>query len=118
MTDYSANFRKLREKAGHTQESLAIKMGVCTSIINRMESHKRKIEMDMIPKLVVALNKTPEEVIRELHGVTVYSSIQENHGNGVNIEQSDLKKIIELYERIITEKDKHITFLEDKLNRP
>ncbi len=113
--DFAFNFRKLRQNAGHTQESLAEELGLCTSTINKIENRKQKLTMDIIAKLPKAVNKTHEEVLKELNGTTtVNSSIKENHGNGVNIEATELKTIIELYERIIAEKDKYIAILETK----
>ena len=71
--------------------------------------------MEMIPKIAKATDKSEEEVFRELNGITVHSSITENHGNGVNVENADLKAIKELYERLLSEKDKYIMMLESQL---
>ena len=115
--DFSNNFRKLRQKAGHTQESMAECLGISTSAVNRIENNKHGITMSIISKLPKATNKTEEEVIKELNslgGTTVNSTIKENHGTGVNIEAAELKVIKELYERLLAEKDRYIAALEAK----
>lgn len=96
-------------ETGHTKESMADAMGLNTSAVNRIECGKRQI------KIAKATKKSQEDILGELYGVTVNSSIKENHGNGVNVENSDLKTIKELYERIITEKEKYISHLETAL---
>lgn len=62
-----------------------------------------------------AVDKTPEAVLNELNGVTVHSSIQENHGNGVNVTTLEIETIKSLYERILSEKDRYISWLEGQI---
>lgn len=83
--------------------------------------------MNIVSELPKAFNKSQETITKELSGIntsatTVNSSIQENHGTGVNVEVIDLKIVKELYERILLEKDarliekdKYILTLEIKL---
>ncbi len=43
--------------------------------------------------------------------------LKENHGTGVSVENSNLKITIELYERIIAEKAKYISYLEKQIEK-
>jgi transcriptional regulator with XRE-family HTH domain len=115
MTNISTNFRRLRIEEGYTQESMAEELGVSTSVVNRIESGKRQIKMEEIKKIAKATHKTQEQVLSDLYGITINSSIKDNHGNGVNVENTDVKTIKELYERIIAEKEKYICVLETQL---
>jgi transcriptional regulator with XRE-family HTH domain len=124
--DYSGIFRKLRQESGHTQESLALSLGVSTSVINRIENNKRHLTMDIVSELPKAFNKSEESIAKDLNSIntsstTVNSSIKENHGTGVNVEAIDLKMVKELYKRMLlekdarlAEKDKYISALEAK----
>ncbi|MFN4144467.1 MAG: helix-turn-helix domain-containing protein [Runella sp.] len=117
MSDFSTQFRKLRIKTGYTQESMADALGLSTSVVNRIESGKRQIKMEEIEKIANATKKTQEEVLNELYGVIVNNTIKENHGTGVSVENSNLKITIELYERIIAEKEKYISYLEKQIEK-
>lgn len=111
--EFGQNLRRMRIKAGHTQESLAFGMGVCTSLVNRVESGKQKLKVELIPKIAKAMEKSPESIISELYGITVNITIQENNGNGVKID--NIESIKELYEKILAEKERYVLFLENEL---
>jgi transcriptional regulator with XRE-family HTH domain len=106
--DYATNLRKLRDKEGFTQEYLADRMGICPSTLNRIENNKRRFPMDLIPKLAEATQKSPEEILKQLNGVTVQSTIQENHGNGVYVSMADYERMQLLFERLLAEKDQRL----------
>ena len=125
--DYATNFRKMRERDGHTQLSLAYRMDTHQAVVFRIENNKKKVDMDVINDYAEVNEKTPEEVFRELNGgVTVHSAIETNNGNGVNVQQANVEQLTSLYQqiidgnqrlleekqRVIEEKEKYIRLLE------
>lgn len=113
--EYGINLKKMRVKAGYTQESLAFDMGVSTSVVNRLESGKQKFKVELIALIAKAMNKSPENILSELNGITINSSIQENNENGVKIDNTE--SIRDLYEKLLTEKERYISFLEKEIKR-
>ena len=112
--DYATNFRKLRQRAGHTQESLGMALNLSQTAVYRIENGKRKLDLNLVSAMATAVNQTPEAVLNELNGVTVHSSIQENHGTDVNVTNVEIETIKALYERLLSEKEKYIVWLEER----
>ena len=48
MIDFGSNFGKIREKAGLSQKALGICLSLSTSIINRIENNKRRLDVGTV----------------------------------------------------------------------
>ena len=59
------NIKRLREKAGMTQEDLAKVLGVTHSAISLIESDKRGINVKKADKIAAALGVTLNDLIKE-----------------------------------------------------
>ena len=59
------NIRKLREKAGLTQEALALKSGLSQGYINQLESGKRRYTQKSIEVIADALSVSIVELFKE-----------------------------------------------------
>jgi transcriptional regulator with XRE-family HTH domain len=66
MTDFGTNLRKLRQSFGLTQEALADALHLSTSVINRIENNKRKMDMEMVHNLSGALGIGVNQVVDAL----------------------------------------------------
>ncbi len=66
MIDFGSNFRKIREKAGLSQEALGICLSLSTSIINRIENNKRRLDVGTVHRLSMVLNLEITKVMKAL----------------------------------------------------
>jgi transcriptional regulator with XRE-family HTH domain len=62
------NIRRLRIKAGLTQEELALKSGLSQGYVNQLESGKRKFTQKSLELIADALSVTMAELFREEGG--------------------------------------------------
>jgi transcriptional regulator with XRE-family HTH domain len=60
-----ANIKRLREKAGMTQEDLGKVLGVTHSAVSLIESDKRGINVKQADKIAKALNVNLNELVKE-----------------------------------------------------
>lgn len=118
VPDYATNFRRIRENEGYTQEDLAERMGLCVSIVNRIENNKRKFTLDLVPKLALTTNKSAEDIFVKLNGTNV-TNIASNNQQQIQI----TRQLLTAHEQLIAEKDKrlaekerYIVLLEQRLN--
>jgi transcriptional regulator with XRE-family HTH domain len=51
-----SRIRELRDKRGHTQESLALKSGLDRTYINSVENGRRNISVQALEKIITALD--------------------------------------------------------------
>lgn len=58
QNDVGSRIRELREKANHTQESLALKSGLDRTYINSVENGRRGISVQALEKIILALDCT------------------------------------------------------------
>jgi len=104
MIDFGSNFRKIREKAGLSQEALGICLNLSTSIVNRIENNKRKLDLCTIHRLSVALHLDITEVIKALIGGKLLNY------TGIPSDLTDhYKKIITQQKEIIRQLEKKLT---------
>jgi transcriptional regulator with XRE-family HTH domain len=66
MIDFGSNFRKIREKAGLSQEALGICLALSTSVINRIENNKRRLDVGTVYRLSTVLNLDISKVMKAL----------------------------------------------------
>ncbi len=119
---HGRNIKRLREMLGVKQEAVAFDVNVSQQLFSDIE--KREIvEESMINKIANAL-KVPAEAIKNMTEESMMNYINtfnvENvigpvsgiGGNNINCSFNPIDKIIELYERIIKEKEEKLAFME------
>lgn len=95
------NVSKLRELKGIKQEDFAKMLKITQQAVSKLEN-KKEIDDETIDKIAEKLGFTPDS-IKEFNPDATVQSINQQGGNVINI--NPLDKIIELYERMLKEKD-------------
>ncbi len=113
---------RIRTIKGVKQDVLARQIGVSKSAMSRIEASET-VDDDKLQQIADALEMSVE-AIKNYNDEPVVSFIQHVHEGGAgqqgnNTEQTNtfnpVERMAEVYERLIAEKDKMITMLEDRL---
>jgi transcriptional regulator with XRE-family HTH domain len=106
MTLNNDALRKIRIKAGFSQETMADLMNVRQSTYNRLENGKTKLKMEHIPKIASAVEKTQEEVLSQLSGCAISTTNNDNaqYNQNLVVNISDEKNL----QKFLAEKDRYI----------
>lgn len=110
MLRIGINVKRLRDISGMKQEELARIIGVSQSEMSRIES-RDDVDTETLEKISVALGY-PLELFRMENLDTAISMVIQQSGNqGYVYNNSPVDKIIELYERWLSEKNAEIAAL-------
>ena len=115
MAHIGSNISRLRRFKDIPQKAMADRLKMSQQDYSRLEQ-KQEIDDDLLDKVARALEVTVED-IRQADGTTTIQTVYQNEGNkgnGFNINNNDI--IIELYERIIAEKDVTIASLQQVID--
>ena len=114
------NIKNLRENKGYSQEYMAQMLDLSQVAYTKLEHSKTKLTVERLYKIAEIL-ETPIEEILEIRATQIYNQKLNDYSIGhqevenlyqENKEQN--KKIVELYEKIIEEKDMLIERLQTK----
>jgi len=101
------NVRRIREIKGIKQEALATELGLTQQSISNMEQSET-IDEEKLQKVAKALGVTTEE-IKSFSDELVFHNIVNDQGKVFNYigkyEHDSMDKVVEMYERLIKEKD-------------
>ncbi len=111
MKELNSALRKIRDSVGYSQEIMGMLMDIHQSTYNKIENGKQNLKMEHIPKIAKAVNKTTEEIINSLYGVTVQNSINDNAQNNQNIVNTTDRELINM---LLAEKDRVIGLLAEQ----
>lgn len=116
------NIKRIREILGVKQDALAIQLGLSQQAISQLEQ-KETLDSPTLDKIAKALGVTPD-AIRNFNEEATFNIISNNyhdHSSSVNYQFNPIEKIvelyqekIELYERMLKEKDALIEKLMQK----
>jgi transcriptional regulator with XRE-family HTH domain len=112
------NVKRIREILGIKQDALAAELGLSQQAISALEQ-KEALDKDMLEKVAKAL-KVPTEAIKNFNEETTVnfiSSTFNHHDNSSvygNYTFNPIEKVVELYERMLKEKDELIERLMKK----
>lgn len=112
------NVKRIREILGVKQDALAIEMGLSQQAISALEQ-KEALDRDVLEKIANVL-KVPVEAIKNFTEEATYNNIANNFNDNsylINYQFNPVEKIIDLYERMLKEKDAKIALLEKLLNK-
>ncbi len=112
------NISKLRELKGIKQEDFAKMLKITQQAVSKLES-KKDIDDATLQKIADKLGM-PSDAIKEFNPDAIVQHVQQQTGNlgnviGYNI--NPLDKIVELYEKLLKEKDKEIIKLKSQLRK-
>ncbi len=115
------NVKRIREILGIKQDALAIELGLSQQAISSLEQ-KESIDKDMLEKIEKVLKVSPEVIksFNEEPTINFISSTFNHHENSSVIGHyhfNPVDKVIELYERMLKDKDEKISFLEKLLDK-
>jgi transcriptional regulator with XRE-family HTH domain len=106
------NLRKIRELLDFSQGFLAQKLKITQQAYSKIE------QMEIIPDIklekIATILKIKKEKIMDFDSAQIVNTIYDN-GNVINHQYNPIEKIIELYEKIIAEKDKEILALKKQI---
>ncbi len=112
------NVKRIREILGIKQDALAFDLGLSQQAVSALEQ-KEALDRDMLEKIAGIL-KVPAEAIKNFSEEAAYNNIANNFNDNsylVNYQFNPVEKVIELYERIIKDKDEKIAFLEKLIDK-
>ncbi|HEU5052957.1 MAG TPA: helix-turn-helix transcriptional regulator [Hanamia sp.] len=114
------NVKRIREMLGIKQDALAIDLGLSQQAISALEQ-KEALDKDMLEKIAAVL-KVPVEAIKNFDEEKAIYNIQNNadtssNNSIINYQFNPVEKIIELYERMLKEKDEMMARLEKLLEK-
>lgn len=117
---HGANVRRWREWRGIQQGEFAEKLGIAQPTLSIYEK-KAKLDEELLAKIAKELN-VPVEAITEMEEgatVNIFSGTWSDHANAaVNYQPTfnSLEKIIELYDKMLAERDDKIVALQKMID--
>ena len=111
------NVKRIREILGIKQDALAIELGLSQQAISQLEQ-KETLDAPTLDKVAKALGVSPEVIksFKEEAAINIMSSTLHDNSGSVfyNPTFNPIDKIVELYERMLKEKDELIEKLTQK----
>lgn len=116
------NVKRIREILGIKQDALAMELGLSQQAVSALEQ-KEKIDEKILIDVAKVLN-VPVEAIKNFNEEAALNIINNTFNdnavlNGIlyNPTFNPIDKVVELYERMIKERDEKIALLEKMLNK-
>jgi transcriptional regulator with XRE-family HTH domain len=116
------NVKRIREILGIKQDALAIDLGISQQAISQLEQ-KEALDAEILEKIAAVL-KVPVEAIKsfdEEKAVTIISNTFNDEASAYSINYkcsfNPLDKVVELYERMIKDRDMMIEELRNLVNK-
>ena len=109
--------KQLRKSNGFTLDEIAERLNISTSTYSRMEKGETATWTSKIDKICSIYKIEEEELILPLEKYIIISENQKRNIISNTVVNQLSEKVIELYERMIVEKDKKIEELEKKKKR-
>jgi transcriptional regulator with XRE-family HTH domain len=104
MAHLGNNIARIRSFRRVPQKDMAARLGITQQEYSRIEK-KETVEEDILVKIAAELD-FPVEAIKEMESSTTVQTVyQQNGNNGNGFYQNSNEKIVELYERLLLEKD-------------
>ena len=98
------NISKLRELKGIKQEDFAKMLKITQQAVSKLES-KKEIDEDTLNKIAEKLGTTTDS-IKEFSAEAIIQTVHQHSGNqGTGFNVNPVDKIIELYDKLLKEKD-------------
>jgi transcriptional regulator with XRE-family HTH domain len=117
------NIKAIRKQKGVSQEYLAYLLGIDYSTYGKIERGAISLTVDRLEKIAAILEVTVEDIFKwksepsEKEGVEKELVEQKVHNEQLVQELERMKKEVELLKQQLSDKDKIIFLLENKLNK-
>lgn len=118
MDHLGQNIARLRGMRRMTQKEMASKLKLTQPEYSRIEQ-KAQIDDDLLSRIAEALEVSPE-MIREFKEAAIFTNNvyeQNNTISQVYFQSNPIEKIVELYEKLLKEKDVIIDMYKSQQNR-
>lgn len=115
-TSIGKKLKELRKSSGFTLEEICEQLSISPSTYTRMEKGETATWTSMIDKICDIYKIEPEELLLSEEKYVLISNKQKGGSTSSIVINNLSEKAIELYERMLFEKDKKIEDLEKKLN--
>ena len=113
------NVKRIREILGIKQEALAVELGLSQQAVSALEQ-KEALDRDILEKIAKVLKVTPD-AIKSFEEEAVINNISctfhDFHDQASVFQFNPVDKIIELYDKLLKEKDEKISLVEKLLNK-
>lgn len=113
-TAVGKKLKALRKSSGYSLEEICEQLNISTSTYSRMEKGETATWTTMIDKICEVYKIEPEELILPEEKYVLISNNQKGGYTSSIVINNLSEKAIELYERMLAEKDKRISELENK----
>ena len=114
-TSIGKKLKELRKSSGFTLDEICEQLNISPSTYSRMEKGETSTWTTMIDKICEIYKIEPEELLLSEEKYVLISSKQKGGSTSSIVINNLSEKAIELYERMIVEKDKKIADLEKKM---
>jgi transcriptional regulator with XRE-family HTH domain len=113
---HGQNIRKLRDMLGIKQENIALEINMSQQNFSKLEQ-KKIIDDETLEKIADAMNISPDTIKRFNDDgiINIISSNFHDNSGPVMYNFNPIEKVVELYEKLMEEKDKRILSLEKLL---
>ena len=112
--------RILRESRDYSQEYVANILNINQKTYSNLESGKSKLTLDRIQQLAEFYHVKPDYFLANELPVINYNSGPNSHGGVFEVYNNNSGKeelMIEIYEKILSEKNKQILYLENQVEK-
>lgn len=106
------NLRVIREVKGLSQEYVAKELGISQNAYSKIERGEIKLDDEKLTKIATVLKVTVDTIKTFSESVIFNNKDCQHIGYNHNTYNNPLDKIVELYERLLNEKDKKIEALQ------
>ncbi|MDR2204605.1 MAG: helix-turn-helix transcriptional regulator [Flavobacteriaceae bacterium] len=118
MNNVGTNIRKIRERKGYSQESMASELGINQSTYGKLERDASKLSLDRLETIAKFLHEDLGEILGIANKNTINNKTK--YGNGyVETISNDYREVVQdiksVYEELIQSKNEQISLLKSLL---
>lgn len=108
--------KKLREFKNYTQEWMALQLGLSQPAYSKIEKGDVSISVDKLIAIAEILEVNPSDFF-DIDGKHTYTNMVQNHKGGNAFVINQAEKALELYDKLIEEKNEHIKTLQKLVDK-
>ncbi len=115
MREIYNNIKKYRELKGYTQQYVAEKLGITQKQYSNLESGFSSISIDRFYEIAEILETDIINLLDFDKNAILKGNYNYQKGNNNMFRIDPIEKVTELYERLLSEKDERIKYLEQQI---
>ena len=108
--------KKIREYKNYTQEWMAGQLGITQRAYSKIENDEVTLSVDKLFSISEILDVNVSEFLNN-DGKYIYNNITTHQKGGTAFVINQAEKAMELYEKLLAEKDAHIATLQKLVNK-